>query len=142
MIAALLLAAALAQAPDAPMAPTSDTWEALPPVQFRRAELDTVALARFVRAEVEAGRCAAAVTDDAGSTRLRVPLAALVAPDGRVRRLVPAAIGCPTVEQFTVGVIGRLAADNVAEPWPEADRWLRTGLTYSWTTAAPAQAPR
>lgn len=142
MIAALLLAAAFAQAPAVPSAPTSDTWEALPPLQFRRADLDTVALARFVRSEVEAGRCAAAVTDDAGATRVRVPLAALVAPDGRIRRLVPAAIGCSTVEQFTVGVIGRLAADNVREPWPEAERWLRTGLTYTWIVAAPARALR
>ncbi|MEH3047878.1 hypothetical protein [Sphingomonas adhaesiva] len=141
MIAVLLLAAAFQDAPSpTPPAPSADTWAALPQLQFRRPGVDIETLVRFVRGEVEAGRCPAATVDTAGTTVVRAPVAVLVAPDGSVRRLVPAAIDCPTVEQFTVGVIGRLAAGNVRAPWPAADRWYRTGITYNWS-GAPAAAP-
>lgn len=122
--------------------PSSDTWDTLPALQLRRTGADTATLYRFVRAEVEAGRCAAAVTDGSGRVSLRAPVAVLVGADGSVRRMVPAAIGCPTVEQFTVGVIGRLAVGNVRAPWPGGDRWYRSGLTYIWTRdVAPGEPP-
>lgn len=152
MIAPLLLAAALQVAPPLALAPAPgpvqptppalDSWAALPRLELRRPGLDLDTLVRFVRDEVAAGRCAGTTNEASGTTSVHAPVAVLVAPDGSVRRLVPAAIGCPTVEQFTVGVIGRLAADNVRAPWPEADRWYRSGLTYTWAATMPPPATR
>lgn len=122
--------------------PALDSWNAFPPLTLLRPAIDMAPLSRFVRGEVEGGRCTAAIADASGNTTVHARVAVLVRPDGGVRRIVPAAIGCPTVEQFTAGVIGRLASGNVRAPWPQADRWYRAGITYSWTRGgAPADAP-
>lgn len=127
--------------PAPPQPPTPDIWDTLPPLQLRRTAVDMTPLVRFVRGEVAAGRCAAMLVEANGMMTVRASVAALVAPDGSVRRFVPAAIGCPTVEQFTVGVIGRLATGNVRAPWPHTARWYRTGLTYSWPAPAAPRSP-
>lgn len=81
-------------------------------------------LSDYVRDEVQAGRCMS--TD----TSVRVDLAVLVGSDGRVRRIVPRAINCPTVEQYATGIVSRLARRNVVPPPQE--NWFRTTVTFSW----------
>jgi hypothetical protein len=134
VIAALAL---LAQVPAAqPPAPALETWPALPTLLYERDPDDLGEVSRFVQDEVEAGRCGTPLK--AGENRvLRVRVVVLVGPDGRARALVPEAIGCPTVEQYTAGVIGRLVAGNVRQPWPTQAQWLRTGLVYSWSKGGP-----
>lgn len=133
MIAILPL---LAQATLPVPAPAPSTWAALPPLEFQRPAEMAADLFRFVRDEVEAGRCGAASVDAGGTSAVRVSVIVLVDAGGNARSVVPAAIGCPTVEQYTAGVIGRMATGNVRQPWPAASAWFRSGLVYSWTRAA------
>lgn len=102
--------------------PPSD-WSHLPELSLRQPRPAANALAAFVRNEVQAGRCS-------GNSPLRIDLAVLVAPDGRLRGVRPNAIGCPTVEQYASGLVMRMARSNVAAP--RADQWYRTALTFAW----------
>ena len=123
---ALLLAATL-QSSDMPAATPPQDWTALPELRFRRRPDAGPPLSAFVRDEIRGGRCATA----AGSASLSINLAVLVAPDGRVRRIVPQAIDCPTVEQYAAGLILRMARDNLVAD-AVGDGWFRTGLTFAW----------
>ncbi len=64
-------------------------------------------MVRFVRDEVAAGRCTRARQDDAQMV-LVVPLAIRISADGNADSVVPLAIGCPTVEQFSAGRAQRM----------------------------------
>ncbi|UVO49061.1 hypothetical protein M0208_00430 [Sphingomonas sp. SUN019] len=99
-------------------------WSTLAELAFVRLTPPAADLSDFVREEVRAGRC---VSND---TSIRVDLAVLVGSDGRVRRIVPRAINCPTVEQYASGIVSRLARSNVAAP--PHDSWYRTTVTFSW----------
>ena len=98
-------------------------WSDLPPLRFDRPWSDWRALSAYVVSEVRAGRCAAS-----GPT-LRVDLAVLVAAGGQIRRIVPRAIQCPTVEQYASGLTLRMARGNVAPP--PADSWFQTTLIFT-----------
>jgi hypothetical protein len=99
-------------------------WSMLSELAFIRLAPAAPDLSEYVREEVRVGRC---VSND---TSIRVDLAVLVGSDGRVRRIVPRAINCPTVEQYASGIVSRLARSNVVAP-PQ-DRWYRTTVTFSW----------
>ena len=101
-------------------------WAPLPVLRYRRRPNVPAVLSDFVRDEVHAGRCAM----PAGS-RLSVDFAVLIAANGAVRRIVPRAIGCPTVEQYASGLMLRLARDNVLNP-VLVPTWYRAGLTFAW----------
>lgn len=98
-------------------------WSHLPELSLQQPRPAANALAAFVQNEVQAGRCS-------GNSPLRIDLAVLVAPDGRLRGVRPNAIGCPTVEQYASGLVMRMARSNVAAP--PADQWYRTALTFAW----------
>lgn len=125
MIVALLLQAA---APTA-AAPPQD-WAPLPLFPLPRAASASDGSA-FVRGEVEAGRCKAPPVQPDG-TRLAAPVAILVGPGGGVQRIVPRAIDCPTVEQFTVGYLLSLTRGGPGGALPPAPGWYRLAVTYRW----------
>ena len=106
-------------------------WAALPlfAVPIRT---DGANVTAYVESEVKAGRCKV-VPDDAGVSRLDVPVAILVGSGGTVRQVIPQAIDCPTVEQFTVGYVSTLARSALAV---DRDRvrpgWYRLPVAYQW----------
>ncbi|WP_298672827.1 hypothetical protein [uncultured Sphingomonas sp.] len=129
-LAALFLAfqaAAPAQAPagDTPPMP----WSKLPDLPLIRHSAMAPEISRFVHDEVAAGRCNAAQPAAEGF-RLHLDLALLVDHTGEIKRIIPHAIGCPTVEQYSAGIVSRMARANVAPP--ESETWYRAGLDFSW----------
>ena len=119
MIAALLLALTAGQLAAAPYPPAD--WSALPALRFARRPDPPVALNGFVRGEIAAGRCVLSRT----TSTLHLGLAVLVA-DGAAVRILPRAIGCPTVEQFAAGLLSGLARGRLDGAC--AAGWYRTTL--------------
>lgn len=113
-----------------PVMPPVD-WSALPELPFVRRSPDMDALSAFVREEVAAGRCTAAGRIG-GAAVVTLDLAVLVAPDGHIRRIVPRAINCVTVEQYGSGLVSRLARNNLVVDAISAETWFRTTLIFSW----------
>lgn len=128
MILALLLLA-VQEPPAAPPPPPAPPpaladWSALPELHLRH-RADAESLSTFVREEVRAGRCRAP-----GAT-LSVEMVVQIAGGGDVvRRVVPRAIDCPTVEQYAAGLIQRMARDNLDDQ-VTADGWYHSSLTFS-----------
>lgn len=108
-------------------APPSD-WSSLPSLPLLKLWQLRPQLSRYVRDEVVAGRCGAAVRDAAGGYVLRVPLAVRIGSEGQVQKTVPRAIGCPTVEQYASGLVSRLARGNLAA----RAGWFRATIVFSW----------
>lgn len=106
-------------------------WTTLPPLEYVRPAPDDPALATFVRAEVQAGHCAAARPAPGGWT-LNVDVAVFVQSSGMVRRTVPRAIACPSVEQYAAGLVFSRARGNVVTDTSARDGWYRTTLTFAW----------
>jgi len=140
VITALLLAAATqAIAPTPPLTPVlpptapgpvepPHDWSTLGMLTLPPAGPDLV---RFVRDEVTAGRCTRARQDDA-QTVLVVPLAIRISADGHADSVVPLAIGCPTVEQFSAGAAQRMVRHLAHRTMIPGGRWYRTVITYTW----------
>lgn len=130
MTALPLLLQLVAPAPAAPAAMPPADWSALPdlPVASPRAEFDP---SGYVRREVAAGRCKA--VPGAGESRVAASVAVLVDARGGVQRIVPQAIGCPTVEQFTVGYVSTLARRAALAERTLKPGWYRHVVTYRWT---------
>ncbi|MBJ6122020.1 hypothetical protein [Sphingomonas mollis] len=127
MIAALLLAATQAALSPPPVA----DWDRLPAFPVPRAA-DIVDGAAFVRGEIESGHCHPVPAPATGGVRLIAPVAILVGPTGIVRQIVPQAIGCPTIEQYTVGYLLSLTRTGAgAAPSPEPG-WYRLVVSYRW----------
>lgn len=123
-MAPLLLAQALAAPPAVPVdVRVLPTLALVQPGQLSPSASD------FVRDEVRAGRCAAAVATPRGQM-LTVDLAVLVVEGGQVRRLLPRAIGCSTVEQYASGLVSRLIRENM--PASRAAGWYRTSVAFHW----------
>jgi len=99
-------------------------WSGLPPLRVPRVDA-SASVASFVHDEVRAGRCA--TPQDAS---VSVDLAVYVTQQGQVRRIVPRAIDCPTVEQYASGVALRSISGKV-EP-PAAAGWHRMTVTFAW----------
>ncbi|SEM39255.1 hypothetical protein SAMN05192583_0020 [Sphingomonas gellani] len=128
MLAALAL---MIQAPASVAPPVQPAeWAQLPPLPWRVPPRYDGEMARFVMEEVRAGRCVAAVTTATGQA-LQVDVALLIASDGRPRAIVPRAIGCATVEQYTSGLISRAVRENLI-PDVERDTWYRASITFHW----------
>ena len=105
-------------------------WSTLPVLRIRGQATTLANTSAYVHGEVVAGRCAHVVRTTQGWA-LTVDLAVLITPDGRVRRVTPRAIDCPTVEQYAAGVILG-ARDSIDVADADADTWYRTSLTFAW----------
>ncbi len=143
---ALLLLLAIAQGPSVPgltlaagaqaaeasqLAMPPADWSGLPELQYVRRSPDMEALSAFVRDEVNAGRCTAAGRVRSAAV-VTLDLAVLVGPSGRIRKIVPRAIDCVTVEQYGSGLVSRLARDNLVTVGLTTPTWFRTTLVFSW----------
>jgi len=95
----------------------------LPPLPWRKSPRITPELTSFIVTEVKAGRCTLATAP------LNLDFAVFVRGDGIVRRVVPRAIGCPTVEQFGAGLVTSMARGNLRSP---AAGWYRARLSSAW----------
>lgn len=104
------------------LTPPAD-WQTLPPLPLPPALAPTPQFAQFVRNEVQAERCVL------GEGRTTLDMAVLVTTNGRVRRIVPRAIGCPSVEQFAAGIVLRAARDTIRPP--SVDTWYRTSVALT-----------
>ncbi len=118
----------LFQAAAAVAAPTD--WSTLPQLRLTAPPDYPAIMTKFVRDEVAAGHCAAPAAVD-GKTVFKIDMIVLVAASGKVMRIVPKAINCPTVEQFAAGVVEKAARGNIAGA-PASDGWFRTGMTLTW----------
>ncbi|WP_375395227.1 hypothetical protein [uncultured Sphingomonas sp.] len=128
---AVMLAIAIPERPPPAALPPQD-WSALPQLTLRHPADPTAAMSAYVRQEVLQGRCASAIRAPAGWT-LPVDIAVLASADGAIRRVVPRAIHCPTVEQYAAGIVFSGVRDNVDLPAGVGDRWYRTRLTFAWS---------
>lgn len=106
------------------LSPPTD-WKALPVLPLLHRSEQRAPVADFVRDEVRSGRCAAATGDT-----LSLDLAILVTATGQVRRIVPRAIGCASVEQYAAGLVLSSTRDNLVAP--SSDAWFRTTMSFSW----------
>lgn len=135
----LLLGAVAATAQVAPQAPTArgsaamppPDWSTLPLLRYQHPLPSMAPLSAYVRAEVDGGRCAA-VSRSATSAVVRVDIAVLVTSDSRIRRIVPRAIDCVTVEQYASGLVSNLSRGNLDNLGVEKDTWFRTTLIFAW----------
>ena len=119
----VLLVAAMVQAEAPPL-----DWTALPLFPLPRAAVMNDAM--FVRREL-AERCQLpAVAAERGE--FTVPVAILVAEASRVRRITPRAVGCPTVEQYTVGYVQSLTRSGPSPGSVLAPGWYRATVTFRW----------
>ncbi len=131
---ALLLATAVqVTAPTVPASPATAAepphdWSTLAAITLPPAAPDMV---RFVRDEVAAGRCLRARPADE-QVVLVVPMAIRIGTDGIASSVVPLAIGCPTVEQYSAGVAQRMVRRLTHRTMMTGDRWYRTVITYTW----------
>ncbi len=116
------------------MAPPSlpADWKALAPLPYVAVPQVTPAMTQFVAGEIATRRCNTPKADD-GHYYVRVDVAALVSGDGVVRKVVPRAIDCPTVEQYSAGLVLGFSRDNLRMNGESAaDQWYRTTLLYDW----------
>ena len=116
----------------APAASPPVDWAQLPALRWKLPPRPATATSRFVQDEVTAGRCGASQRSGRVAA-ITIHVAVLAGAGGRVRAVVPRAINCPTVEQYTVGLIQRMALDNVDMAGRTADTWYRAAMTYSWS---------
>lgn len=124
MIALLLFAALQVLATETPPA----DWTALPllPLPENAGERIT-----YARAEVAAGRCKADPLPD-GRSQVVAPVALLLAADGTVRRALPQAIDCPTVEQYTAGYVSTMVRTGTVRTASLRPGWYKATITYQW----------
>ncbi len=106
-------------------------WATLAPLPYVAAPQLTPQLTGFVAGEIAANRCAIAKPAD-GHYVVKVDVAALVGADGVVRRTVPHAINCPTVEQYAAGLVAGFARSNLALRAGGSDSWYRATITFDW----------
>lgn len=104
-------------------------WSTLPAIPLPPASDDMV---RFVRDEVNAGRCVRHQTTQSGQVTVVAPLALRFNAEHGVETIVPVAIGCPTVEQFSAGAAQRMVRRLPYRATLTGDRWYRTVITYTW----------
>jgi hypothetical protein len=123
----IALALLLQGIPDAPPLPSD--WADLAPMPYVAAPQITAPLNTFVATEVTEGRCAVPKPAD-GHYVVKVDVATLVDQDGTVRRAVPRAMGCPTVEQYSAGLVTSFARSNLQAR--SGTVWYRTTLVYDW----------
>jgi len=111
--------------------PVPTDWSVLAPLPYADPPQITAPLTRFVADEVAAGRCAQPKQGD-GHYVVKVDVATLVGGDGEIRRTVPRAINCPTVEQYSAGLVASFARGNLQPHAGAADTWYRATIVYDW----------
>lgn len=119
----------LLQAAELPAVPAD--WSTLAPLPYVTAPRMTPQLTTFAAGEIAASRCAIAKPSD-GHYVVKVDVAALVDADGVVRRTVPHAIDCPTVEQYAAGLVTGFARSNLAARPAGGDVWYRATIVFDW----------
>jgi hypothetical protein len=119
----------LLQAAELPAVPTD--WSVLAPMPYVAPPKLTPDLNTFVAGEVSANRCAVAKPAD-GHYVVKVDVATLVGADGLVRRTVPHAIACPTVEQYAAGLVTGFARSNLPARAAAGDVWYRATIVFDW----------
>lgn len=110
-----------------PVVPTD--WTMLPPLPYRQEPQVTPAMIGFVREEIRSGRCRPARAVWRRGT-LTLELAVQIAPSGLIRRVVPRAIDCMTVEQYGAGLVTSLARGNLRQRSATTDAWYRATLVF------------
>jgi hypothetical protein len=125
MLKMLLLQAAMQAV--SPAVPTD--WSVLAPMPYVSPPQIPPTLSSFVAGEIAAGRCAVARPAN-GRYIVKVDVATLVGADGIVRRTVPRAIDCPTVEQYSAGLVLSFARANL--PRGTTEQWYRATIVYDW----------
>ena len=113
----------------APLPPQD--WSALPVLRFRRPVTPTTESTAFVAGQVSSGQCSGAARTRDG-WQLTIDLALFATADGRIRRVTPRAIDCPTVEQYAAGLLLGAARDNIDLRGAAGDIWYRTTMTFGW----------
>jgi len=106
-------------------------WDALPPLPWRVPPQISQSMDDFVLLEVQTRKCPLPAPLGA-EQEMQVDLAVLVTADNQVRTVVPRAIKCPTVEQYSAGLVTSFARDNLLPRTASADQWYRASVTYSW----------
>ena len=91
----------------------------------------TPTLTGFVAGEINAGRCTVPKPTD-GHYVVKVDVAVLVGADGMIRRTVPHAIQCPTVEQYAAGMVSSFARNNLLARAGDGSGWFRASVTFDW----------
>jgi len=104
-------------------------WASLPELMYRNPPTIAGNMVRFVAKEIARGRCKLV---DPAKTTLAVDVAVLVEPDGTVRSVVPKAIQCPNVEQYTAGLVTAFTRNNLSPRAAQAEQWYRASVTFSW----------
>ncbi|MGY2734945.1 hypothetical protein [Sphingomonas sp. UYP23] len=117
------------QAAELPAVPVD--WTVLAPLPYVAAPQLTPQLTSFVAGEIAANRCPIARPTD-GHYVVTVDVATLVGTDGVVRRTVPHAINCPTVEQYAAGLVAGFARSNLALRAGSGDHWYRATIVFDW----------
>ncbi|WP_236697437.1 hypothetical protein [Sphingomonas sp. Leaf357] len=106
-------------------------WSGLAPMPYVKPPEVAKSLSNFVAAEIAAGRCPIVRPAD-GHYVVKVDIATLVGTDGTVRRTVPRAIQCPTVEQYSAGLILSFARANLRHGTAAGDQWYRATIVFDW----------
>ena len=110
-----------------PVVPTD--WAMLPPLPYREEPQMTPAMLGFVRGEIRSGRCRPVKSAWSRGT-LTLDLAVLVSPNGFIRRVIPRAIDCMTVEQYGAGLVTSFARGNLRQRIATGDAWHRATLVF------------
>ncbi|MHA6720555.1 hypothetical protein ACX40Y_14030 [Sphingomonas sp. RS6] len=105
-------------------------WAALAPLPFRTLPQITPAMRDFVAGEIALRKCP--VPAGPGQT-LTVDVAVLVAADDGIRTVIPRAIRCPTVEQYTAALVAGAARDNLLPRTAANEQWYRATITFDWS---------
>lgn len=127
--------------PASPLSTPTD-WSMLPPLAYRSEPQVTPAMQNFVGGEIRSGRCKPVAHAFARGT-LTLELAVLVAPNGFIRRVVPRAIDCMTVEQYGAGLVTGFARGNLRQRIAGSDAWHKATLVFGPppAKAAPKALP-
>jgi len=104
-------------------------WSSLPAFPLPRAAVVTDGTS-FIRRELSE-RCGGGI-DLAQTRQYAMTVAILVAEAGRVRRVTPRAVGCPTVEQYTAGYVLSLTRGGPGSLTVPSPGWYRLTITYRW----------
>lgn len=108
----------------------SADWSTLPPLPYRDPPVPTVQMTRFVVDELRSRRCPVSRRTAAFRRTLSLDLAVLIAPSGLIRRVVPRAIDCMTVEQYAAGLVTSMARGNLSLRSAQGDAWYRATIAF------------
>lgn len=117
--------------PDAAPVRSPIDWAALPLLPYRQTPQPTPAMVDYVRSEIRRTGCPrpAAI---GGRAQLQVDIAVLIGENQLVRATIPRAIGCPTVEQYSAGLVVSYARGNLLPHAVAEGGWYRASLLFDW----------